>query len=90
MTAKQDRSSKVKVSKASKEGKKGGKSKAFAAFSQLLFEWAPPEDLAAYDAAALESSAFMAMPRSKPTARARASSILTTVSHAMASPIAGR
>ncbi|WP_285668280.1 NAD-glutamate dehydrogenase [Brucella suis] len=58
MTAKQDRSSKVKVSKASKEGKKGGKSKAFAAFSQLLFEWAPPEDLAAYDAAALESSAL--------------------------------
>ncbi len=57
MTAKQDRSSKVKGSKASKEEKKGGKSKALIAFSQLLFEWAPPEDLAAYDAAALENSA---------------------------------
>ena len=57
MTAKQDRSSKVKGSKASKEEKKGGKSKALTAFSQLLFEWAPPEDLAAYDAAALDSSA---------------------------------
>lgn len=57
MTAKQDRSSKIKGSKASKEEKKGGKSKALTAFSQLLFEWAPPEDLAAYDAAALDSSA---------------------------------
>ena len=57
MTAKQDRSSKVKGSKAGKEEKKGGKSKALTAFSQLLFEWAPPEDLAAYDAAALDSSA---------------------------------
>ena len=57
MTAKQDRSSKVKGSAASKEEKKGGKGKPLAAFSQLLFEWAPPEDLAAYDAAALESSA---------------------------------
>ena len=57
MTAKQDRSSKVKGSKASKEEKKGGKSKALITFSQLLFEWAPPEDLAAYDAAALDKSA---------------------------------
>jgi glutamate dehydrogenase len=57
VTAKQDRSSKVKNSKASKEEKKGGKPKALAAFSQLLFEWAPPEDLAAYDAEALDSSA---------------------------------
>ncbi|WP_183653963.1 NAD-glutamate dehydrogenase [Brucella daejeonensis] len=57
MTAKQDRSSKVKASKAGKKEKKGGTSKVLAAFSQLLFEWAPPEDLAAYDAAALDSSA---------------------------------
>ncbi|ASV87622.1 bacterial NAD-glutamate dehydrogenase family protein [Ochrobactrum quorumnocens] len=57
MTAKQDRSSKIKGSKASKEERKGGKSKALTAFSQLLFEWAPPEDLAAYDAAALDKSA---------------------------------
>ncbi|MGU3401012.1 NAD-glutamate dehydrogenase [Brucellaceae bacterium D45D] len=61
MTAKQDRSSKVKNSKASREGKKGSKPKALPkalnAFSQLLFEWAPPEDLAAYEANALEKSA---------------------------------
>ncbi|MBV2144815.1 NAD-glutamate dehydrogenase [Falsochrobactrum sp. TDYN1] len=60
MTAKQDRSSKVKSSKAGKEEKRGGKPKALAAFSQLLFEWAPPEDLAAYDAKVLESSAHIA------------------------------
>ncbi|WP_343315110.1 NAD-glutamate dehydrogenase [Brucella sp. BE17] len=57
MTAKQDRSSKVKNSKASKEEQKGGEQKAFSAFSKLLFEWAPPEDLAAYSSEALAQSA---------------------------------
>ncbi|PWL16795.1 NAD-glutamate dehydrogenase [Falsochrobactrum shanghaiense] len=60
MTAKQDRPSKAKGSKAGREEKKGGKPKVPAAFSQLLFEWAPPEDLAAYSAKALEKSASTA------------------------------
>lgn len=37
-----------------------GKTGALTAFSQLLFEWAPPEDLTAYDAKALEQSASIA------------------------------
>ena len=60
MTAKQDRSSKNKVNKATKEDKKGGSGKALDAFTQLLFDWAPPEDLAAYDPSALEKAAKLA------------------------------
>lgn len=66
MTAKQDRSkqkgskaSKPKAikSKAGKEEKKGGGKKVLESFAQLLFEWAPSEDLAAYEPEALERSA---------------------------------
>ncbi len=53
MAAKQARSSKVKGSKPKEEGK----SQTPAIFHQLLFDWAPPEDLASYDEAALGAAA---------------------------------
>ncbi|MFC4623756.1 NAD-glutamate dehydrogenase [Daeguia caeni] len=55
MTARQDQSNKKKISTASNKGGKVPE-----AFSRLLFEWAPPEDLAAYDVAALKNSAQLA------------------------------
>ncbi|MBN9046111.1 MAG: NAD-glutamate dehydrogenase [Rhizobiales bacterium] len=58
MAARQARSSKGKDSKADRIDERGV-AKAPAAFSQLLFEWAPPEDLAAYDEGALASAAHL-------------------------------